>query len=235
MKSVMAKNNSCGRRLSGNALIVAISMGLVLAADAAAAGSDPAQHDMHNMHDMQGGMHDMHAMHHAAPMQHGVIARLVKSYDIPDVKLMDANHAEVSLHAVLDEKFPVILNFIYTSCTAICPVTTGTFEQVQRQLGDSSGKVRLVTISIDPENDTPARLKEYAARYHAGPQWTMLTGTVDNSIAVQRALGVYSGDKMNHKPVTFLRAKGSENPWVRLDGFASASEIIAELGKLTAK
>ncbi|HET7831616.1 MAG TPA: SCO family protein [Gallionella sp.] len=236
--TIQANANRVIQRVAAKLAIVTASVGMTLACGVAAAASDAEQHDMHNMHQM----HDMHSMHdhsmhdhHAMPAQRGITARTVESYSIPDIKLVDMDRGEVSLHEALDGKLPVILNFIYTSCTAICPVTTATFQQVQQELGAGRDKVRMVTISIDPENDTPARLKEYAGRYNAGSQWKMLTGTVESSVAVQRAFGVYNGDKMNHKPVTFLRAEGADKPWVRLDGFASAADIVNELGKLTSK
>ena len=127
---------------------------------------------------------------------------------------------------------PVILNFIFTSCGAICPVMSRIFSQVQAALGPERDKVRMVSISIDPEQDTPAVLKAYAGKYGAGPQWEMLTGSLNDSISVQRAFNVYRSDKMDHLPTTFLRAAPGQ-PWVRLDGFASAADILREYRQLT--
>jgi protein SCO1/2 len=90
-----------------------------------------------------------------------------------------------------------------------------------------------VSISIDPEQDTPARLREYAGRFHAGPAWHHYTGTVEASIALQRAFDAYRGDKMSHVPVTFLRAAPGR-PWVRIDGFASSAELEGEVRGLLA-
>jgi protein SCO1/2 len=85
-----------------------------------------------------------------------------------------------------------------------------------------------VSISIDPEFDTPARLREYARKFGAGPEWQHYGGTLAASREVQRAFGAYRGDKMNHAPVTLVRtAPGKE--WVRIDGFASADQLLAEL------
>lgn len=175
--------------------------------------------------------HDEHH-HHAMPSEQDGYVRTLASYTIPDVKLLDADGAGVPLRTTLDDK-PVILNFIFTSCGAICPVMSTTFSQVQAALGTERDAVRMVSISIDPEQDTPAALKAYAGKYGAGPQWQMLTGSLDDSIAVQRAFGVYRGDKMNHQPATFLRA-APDQPWVRLDGFASADDILREVGQLSA-
>ena len=173
-----------------------------------------------------------HHHHHAMPDEQDGYVRTMATYTIPDVKLLDPNRAQVSLRSQLDDK-PVILNFIFTSCGAICPVMSTTFSQVQKALGTERNAVRMVSISIDPEHDTPEALKIYAKRYGAGPQWQMLTGSLDNSIAVQRAFNVYRGDKMGHTPATFLRARAGQ-PWVRLDGFASADDILREYRKLTA-
>ena len=83
-----------------------------------------------------------------------------------------------------------------------------------------------MSISIDPEQDTPERLKAYAAHFEAGPEWQHYTGTVEASIAAQRAFNVFRGDKMNHTPVTFMRAAPGQ-PWLRIDGFATPTELLA--------
>lgn len=173
-----------------------------------------------------------HHHHNAMESAGDAYQRSIASYDIPNIKLVDVNGAERSLRDGFNDNEPIMLNFIFTSCTAICPVMSATFRNVQESLGEESSKVRMVSISIDPENDTPARLKEYAQRYHAGPQWQMLTGSIENSIAAQRAFGVFRGDKMSHTPVTFLRASGAHSHWVRLDGLISAQDIIKEYRKL---
>jgi protein SCO1/2 len=154
---------------------------------------------------------------------------------LPEVSLVGIGGESASLSEALNSGAPVILNFIFTTCTTICPVMTATFQQVQKQLGPKRSNARMVSVSIDPENDTPATLKAYATKFGAGPQWKMLTGNLENSIAVQKAFGVFAGDKMNHKPVTFLKAKGSDNSWVRLDGLLEARQIIKEFDKLNAK
>jgi len=86
----------------------------------------------------------------------------------------------------------------------------------------------MVSVSIDPEEDTPARLTEYAKRYHAGAQWSFYTGTLQASQLVQRTFDVYRGDKMNHTPVTLFRAAPGQ-PWVRLDGFATPDMVLGEV------
>lgn len=155
----------------------------------------------------------------------------VRKYPVPDVELTGADGLPVSLRRELDAGTPVMLNFIFTTCTAICPVMSATFANVRQRLGAARGKLRMVPISIDPENDTPDTLRKYAQRFKAGPEWKLLTGRPGDIVAVQRAFDVYRGSKMNHAPVTFIRAS-ADQPWTRLEGFASAEELIGEYRKM---
>ncbi len=211
---------------------------LILAMLSAGAVAAPRDSQAHAEAEHQHEATQQAVMHHDAGHHHHAMAdtgytRLVAPYRTPDVKLVDANGKEVSLHDALDGAGPVMLNFIFTTCTTICPVMSATFSQVQARLGPNPGKVRMVSISIDPEHDTPSRLNEYAKRFEAGPQWSMLTGSIENSIAVQRAFDIYRGDKMNHEPVTFMR-KGPDQPWVRINGFIAADDLLREYDKLAA-
>jgi protein SCO1/2 len=158
-------------------------------------------------------------------------ARAEARYEVPDVTLVDMNGTKVSLRSELDAGRPVVVNFIFTSCTAICPVMSATFGQVQQALGKDGQKPRIVSISIDPEYDTPARLREYAARLNAGPEWHLLTGSKEAILAVARAFDAWKGDKMNHAPTTYLRSPQGKS-WIRLDGFASPAEIVREYRSL---
>ncbi|MDP1634078.1 MAG: SCO family protein [Gallionellaceae bacterium] len=166
---------------------------------------------------------------HEIPANASSYRRSFAFHRIPDVKMVDMNGSQFSLREGLHGDEPVLLNFIFTRCAAICPQMSATFRHVQEKLGKNRGKVRMVSIFIDPENDTPARLREYAEKYQAGPQWHMLTGNVEDSIAIQRAFGAFrGGSKPDYSPVTFIRAGGADKTWVRLDGLASASDIIRE-------
>lgn len=176
----------------------------------------------------EGTNHEQHQATAAEPLK-----RKQVRYEIPDVMLLDATGSKVSLRAVLADESPLMLNFIFTSCTSICPVMSGVFSQVQSRLNKQSQKVRMVSISIDPEHDTPARLAAYAKNFSAGPEWIILTGVLKDSIAVQRAFDAYRGDKMNHEPITYLHSGAAHQPWQRIDGLASADQLLAELGRLT--
>ena len=87
--------------------------------------------------------------------------------------------------------------------------------------GQTGRPPAVMWISTDPEQDTPVRLREYARKFRPGPEWQHYTGTIEASLAAQRALDVYRGDKMSHAPVTVLRAAPGR-PWVHIDGFTGS-------------
>jgi protein SCO1 len=153
-------------------------------------------------------------------------------YAVPDVWLLRQDGKKVSLGSELDDGRPVVLNFIFTTCPGICPLMSHTFSQFQDQLGVDRNRVHMMSISIDPEQDTPSRLRAYAQQFSAGSQWDHYTGTVAASVAAQKAFDAYRGDKMAHAPLTLMRAAPGK-PWLRLDGFASSKELFERFASLT--
>jgi protein SCO1/2 len=199
------------RLLAGCAAACAVS----LAGVAAAADTDP------------------HALHHpgsieAQPADPQGVSRSLSGYVVPALKVVRDDGKQVVLTDELNDGRPVVLNFVYTTCSGICPLASHVFSELQRALGPERDRVHLVSISIDPEEDTPKRLHAYAQKFGAGPEWQHYTGTVAASVAAQRAFDVYRGDKMGHTPVTFVRTTPGA-PWVRFDGFATADMLLKEL------
>ncbi len=153
--------------------------------------------------------------------------RSVVNYDLPDIAVIRQDGKKLSFIKELDDGRPVILNFIFASCSAICPMLTHVFSKAQDKLDN----VHLVSISIDPENDTPTKLTEYAKKFGAGSHWDYYTGTMETSTAIQKAFDAYRGDKMNHTSVIFMRVAPNK-PWLRLEGFASPAAVIHEYNRL---
>lgn len=144
---------------------------------------------------------------------------------VGDVVLVDQEGRQTSLRDALGADAPVLVNFIFTSCTTICPVMSAGFAQFVESLGPEREHVRLVSISIDPETDTVDALRAYAARYRAGQSWRFLTGTRAAVEAAQRTFGAYRGDKSNHAPATYLR-RTPDSPWESVDGLSSADTLL---------
>jgi protein SCO1 len=170
--------------------------------------------------------------HHRQMLQQKDYVRKEQEYQVPDVMLTDQDGRKISLLAMLEGEEPVMLNFIFTTCTTICPVLSASFTQTQKVLGPDAGNLRMISISIDPEHDTPEKLREYAQRFHARPGWMFLTGDRDDITAVLRAFDAYRRDKMNHIPLTLIHA-APQADWIRMEGFASAGDLVHEYNALT--
>lgn len=169
---------------------------------------------------------------HRASMEHpAAYARSEVTYAVPAVTLVNQENAPVLLSAVLEGDAPVALNFIFTTCSTICPVMTATFARLRRELGADAASLRLVSVSIDPEHDTPRALKEYAERYGVDADWQLLTGEPDRIAAVLKAFDAFAGSKTNHQPLTFFHVPGRRD-WVRLKGLASAADLAREYRRL---
>jgi protein SCO1/2 len=149
------------------------------------------------------------------------------TYDVPDVELVNQRGERVSLRALAGDGQPLLLSFIFTSCGSICPTLTATLARAGRELRQSEPSLRLISISIDPENDTPERLQAYAARFDAPPDWVFLTGRAQDIESVLKAFDAYRGDKLAHAPLTFVR-RNAEGRWLRIDGFTGAAGLVSE-------
>lgn len=173
--------------------------------------------------------HDKHAAHRAA-MRDTRYETTTAQYSVPDVQLIDQSGARVELQALLESDEPLALNFIFTTCTTICPVMTATFAQMRRELGEAGDDLRLVSISIDPEYDRPEKLRAYAEQFRAGAGWEFLTGDSADIVRVLKSFDSYAGSKMNHQPVTLLKGPGSSS-WTRIDGLATGKDLAHEVSE----
>ena len=151
----------------------------------------------------------------------------LRNYTVPSIRLVRDDGKTVSLADEMNDGRPIVLNFIFTTCGSICPLMSSVFSQFEHRLGSDASKVHLMSISIDPEQDTPARLREYARKFHAGREWQHYTGTLAASVTAQRAFDVYRGAKMSHNAVTLLRAAPGK-PWMRIEGFVKPEDLLRD-------
>lgn len=160
--------------------------------------------------------------------------RSVEKYTIPDVTLVNQDGKKVRLKTLLESDHPVVIDFIYGTCTTICPVLSVGFLNLQKKVTASGGKVQLVSITIDPENDNPKILKEYLQRFRAKPGWDFLTGSRADINTVMRAFDAYIPDKMSHYPINLIRSP-KDGSWVRLFGIMSSKEFMEEYQQVAGK
>ena len=163
----------------------------------------------------------------------------VQKMNIPDVELFDQDGRKIHFYTDLIKGQTVAINFIFTTCTTICPPLGATFARVQKELGDKVGRdVRFISISVDPATDTPERLKAWAEKFHAGEGWTFVTGNKPQVDELLRALGASSARREDHSP-TVLIGNDTRGAWTRTYGLAKSSQLVqmiddAIAGKTTA-
>lgn len=135
-----------------------------------------------------------------------------------DTRLLDQDGREVRFYTDALRGKIVLISFIYTSCTDICPILMSNLSDVQNSLGDRFGKdVFFVSISVDPEDDTPEELKKYAGRFEAKPGWTFLTGPKKDVDAVIRRFGEFQEDFEDHS-MTFVLGDVKNARWSKMRG-----------------
>ena len=203
-----------------------MALALVLGAGVADATSQQEHdHSMHEHHAMQSQGVDPHAAHKAMLQSPSPVSASAAQIKLPDLELLDQDGRRVNFRSDVIQDRLVVIDFIYTSCTTVCPILSSVFEQLQEDLGDSLGEeVFLVSISVDPGTDRPARLKTYAQRYDAKPGWTFLTGERQNIDQLLSALGTYAFELTEHPPSVLVGHAGKGN-WTRFNGFPRPEEI----------
>jgi protein SCO1/2 len=152
----------------------------------------------------------------------------------PNVTLTTQDNRKVRFYDDLIKGKIVAVNLIYTSCKYACPLETARLAQVQRLLGDRMGRdVFFYSITIDPAYDTPAVLKEYAAKFDAGPGWLFLTGSQEDIDLISRKTGLYSEPNPNnpdgHTPHLLV---GNEvtGQWIRNSGVDDPRFLATTIG-----
>jgi cytochrome oxidase Cu insertion factor (SCO1/SenC/PrrC family) len=154
---------------------------------------------------------------------------------LEDAPLVDQDGLPVQFRRDAIGDDVVVVDFVFTTCTTVCPALSAIFARVQEQLGDRLGRgVRLVSVSLDPAHDTPPRLKAYAARHHAGRHWTWLTGPQPDVERVLKGLGAYTANFSAHSPMVLV-GDGRTGEFTRINGFPAPGKVAAEVDRLLAR
>ncbi|MDH3817077.1 MAG: SCO family protein [Myxococcales bacterium] len=155
----------------------------------------------------------------------------VVDLDVPDVELVDQNNKRSRFVSdVIGDRLAAV-TFTFTNCTTICPVLDGIFLGLQDEIADDLGRDSvLVSVSVDPANDIPQRLKAHAEELDAKPGWTFLTGEKDTVNGLLKALEVYAPNIWDHPPTVFV-VDGRRGVWTRLYGFPSPDKIVEVLDR----
>ena len=160
--------------------------------------------------------------------------RSMEKYATPDVVLVNQNGEKVCFTDLVQSDKPVIVNFIFGACSGICPVIAAGYSNLQQKLGPESKKVHLVSITIDPENDTPKIMKEFLKRYQAQPGWDFLTGSREDVDKLMYAFNAYIPNKAYNFPLTLIHSP-TDGAWVRIFGIMSNQDFYNEYKKAGVK
>jgi len=143
-----------------------------------------------------------------------------------DVELLNQDGKKVRFYSDVLKGKTVVVNAFFTTCTSVCPPMNRNMEKIQEVLGDRVGRdVFLVSMTVDPETDTPARIKEYAQKFHAGPGWIFLTGKKENLDWALYKLGQYVEQKDDHKTI-FIIGNEPTGLWKKAFGMANVAELV---------
>lgn len=151
------------------------------------------------------------------------------SSSIPDAEVVDQNGKPLRFYSDLIKGKTVILNFMFTSCTYLCPMQGANFSRIQAALGERLSKdVTLVSVTVDPVTDTPERLKSWGQRFGAKSGWTFVTGAKPEMDKLLRALtGDPSGLK-EHSAIAFI-GNYDRGVWIRADALDSPARLLDAL------
>ena len=143
-----------------------------------------------------------------------------------DVELTNQDGQKLRFYSDVLKNKTVIINTFFTTCTSVCPPMNRNLEKIQETLGDRLGKdVSLISITVDPETDTPPRLKEYSKRFHARPGWMFLTGKKENVDWALYKLGQYVGARDDHSTIIII-GNEPKGLWKKAFGLAKADELM---------
>lgn len=144
---------------------------------------------------------------------------------IPDAEVSDQNGNALNFYSDLIKGKVVAINFIFTTCTTICPPLTATFRRVQEDAKAKGLDVQLISVSVDPVTDTPERMRDFASKFKAEPGWAFVTGEKAQIDSVLQALGAAVANKNDHTPMILIGNDGTDY-WTRAYGLTSPAKIV---------
>ena len=180
-----------------------------------------------------GGARAHDPSHHS---QHEAAARAPSTVRIklPESALTDQHGRTARFKSEIVGDRLVVVDFVYTNCTTVCPVQSALFADLQQRLGARAGQeVALLSVTVDPLRDTPLRLKEFSVRYQAGPGWSFLGGNKQAVDEVLTAFGVYTPNFADH-PAVVLVGDPRTGEWTRYFGFPGSDQVLARVTQLQA-
>lgn len=144
----------------------------------------------------------------------------------PDIPVTDATGHTEGFVSRMKDSGPVIVSFMYTNCDTVCDITNGILYGVDQALTGQDVPVTLISLSIDPANDTPAALRQTADEFSASSRWLWLTAGMRGTSPLLDSLGVAFDSIETHDPM-FLIGDFCSNQFTRVVGIPDPEALIA--------
>jgi protein SCO1/2 len=143
-----------------------------------------------------------------------------------DVMLVNQNGQKMRFYSDLLQGKVVIINSFFATCAGSCLPLTRNLEKLQQGLGERLGKdVFILSISVDPQVDTPANLKAYAKKLNAKPGWYFLTGDKESVDFALKKIGHFVDNRENHLNI-FIIGNERTGLWKKAFGLAKSDELM---------
>ena len=154
---------------------------------------------------------------------------------IPNLQVKNQDGETVRFYDDLIKGKIVIISFIYTSCTDICPLTTARLSQLEDRLGDALGRdVFMISMTVDPKRDTPEKMKEFSAAFQTRPGWTFVTGALEDIRAINYKFGERSEILSEHRNQIVL-GNDATGEWQRDSAFSDLNRLEMTIHSLDPK
>jgi protein SCO1 len=143
---------------------------------------------------------------------------------VPDVQVVNQSGEHVRFNSdVVKGRVAVITSFL-TNCSAFCPITQEKLAQLAKLLGDKMGRqVVFISISVDPENDTPEHMKAWGEKFHVGTGWSLVSGKKEDVDALLKSLGLYVAIPQRHQSALLIGSQKSG--WSRVSSWSTAEKL----------
>lgn len=163
-------------------------------------------------------------------------ARRARARDyFTDTVLVNQDGKQVRFFTDVLDGNVVILSFIFTRCVEACPLICQKLNGVRRALGDQFGSVRFVSLSVDPDFDTPAELRHFSRKQQAvHPNWSFLSGKKENVSFVLKKLGEWPEEPGDHT-TAFMAGNVRTGHWTKIRPDMPSAAIAETLRRLVAE
>ena len=148
----------------------------------------------------------------------------VVELSVPDVELVNQSGERVRFNSdVIKGRVAVITSFL-TNCSSFCPITQEKLAQLAKVLGGKMGRdVVFISVSVDPENDTPEQMKAWGEKFHIQKGWSLVSGKKEDMETLLKSLGLYVAIPQRHQSALIIG--NQKSGWSRVSSWSTAEKL----------